>query len=83
MINWTKSSYSAANQNCVEVGRGIGIRDSKAWRKSTYSAANGDCVEIGSRIGIRDSKSTGHLPVTAPAWSAFLSAIKSGSFQCR
>jgi len=53
------------------------------WHKSSYSAANGDCVEIGPGVGIRDSKSSGHLPVKAPAWSAFLSAIKSDSFQCR
>lgn len=26
---WRKSSYSANAQNCVEVGRGVGIRDSK------------------------------------------------------
>lgn len=45
------------------------------WRKSSYSASQ-DCVEIGRGVGIRDSKSTGHLPVTAPAWEAFLSAVK-------
>jgi hypothetical protein len=27
---WRKSSYSAEGDNCVEVGRGIGVRDSKA-----------------------------------------------------
>ncbi|WP_308436366.1 DUF397 domain-containing protein [Lentzea cavernae] len=27
---WRKSSYSANDGNCVEVGRGIGIRDSKS-----------------------------------------------------
>ncbi|WP_434439043.1 DUF397 domain-containing protein [Lentzea sp. E54] len=27
---WRKSSYSANQNNCVEVGRGVGIRDSKA-----------------------------------------------------
>jgi hypothetical protein len=53
------------------------------WLKSSYSAPNGDCVEVGRRIGIRDSKSTGHLPVTASAWSAFLAAVKADSFQCR
>lgn len=30
MVVWRKSTYSAAQQACVEVGRGIGIRDSKA-----------------------------------------------------
>ena len=29
MSTWRKSSYSPVN-DCVEVGRGIGIRDSKA-----------------------------------------------------
>ena len=82
-MTWRKSTYSAPNGDCVEVGRGIGIRDSKAWRKSTYSPNANDCVEIGPGVGIRDSKSSGHLPVKAPAWSAFLSAIKSDSFQCR
>lgn len=53
------------------------------WRKSSYSPNANDCVEIGTGTGIRDSKSTGHLPVTAPAWSAFLAAVKADSFQCR
>ncbi|MCP2247422.1 DUF397 domain-containing protein [Lentzea aerocolonigenes] len=30
MTNWRKSSYSGTADNCVEVGRGVGIRDSKA-----------------------------------------------------
>jgi len=30
MVEWRKSSYSATGSDCVEVGRGIGIRDSKA-----------------------------------------------------
>ncbi|MET8757942.1 DUF397 domain-containing protein [Lentzea sp. NPDC004782] len=30
MAEWRKSSYSPTDQDCVEVGRGIGIRDSKA-----------------------------------------------------
>jgi hypothetical protein len=49
-----------------------------AWRKSSYSAAQQACVEIGRGIGIRDSKTSGHLPVCASAWSAFLVAVKSG-----
>jgi hypothetical protein len=30
MSAWRKSSYSPEASDCVEVGRGIGIRDSKA-----------------------------------------------------
>lgn len=30
MTEWRKSSYSATDSDCVEVGHGIGIRDSKA-----------------------------------------------------
>lgn len=30
MSRWRKSSYSANDGNCVEVGRGVGVRDSKA-----------------------------------------------------
>ncbi|MFI6101088.1 DUF397 domain-containing protein [Lentzea sp. NPDC051213] len=30
MSAWRKSSYSPSASDCVEVGRGIGIRDTKA-----------------------------------------------------
>ncbi|MCR3747287.1 DUF397 domain-containing protein [Lentzea californiensis] len=30
MSTWRKSSYSVNQSDCVEVGRGVGIRDSKA-----------------------------------------------------
>jgi hypothetical protein len=30
MTTWRKSSYSGSSDNCVEVGRNVGIRDSKA-----------------------------------------------------
>jgi hypothetical protein len=30
MSTWRKSSYSEDSSDCVEIGRGIGIRDSKA-----------------------------------------------------
>lgn len=30
MTQWRKSSYSPDASDCVEVGRGIGIRDTKA-----------------------------------------------------
>lgn len=48
------------------------------WRKSSYSANSNDCVEVGRGTGIRDSKApSAHLPVSAPAWSAFLRSLKS------
>ena len=51
-----------------------------AWQKSSYSASQQACVEIGRGVGIRDSKTTGQLPVSAAAWSAFLLAVKSEQF---
>jgi hypothetical protein len=30
MSTWRKSSYSANSSDCVEIGPGIGVRDSKA-----------------------------------------------------
>ena len=30
MTVWRKSSYSSTADNCVEVGHGVGVRDSKA-----------------------------------------------------
>ncbi|WP_077800153.1 DUF397 domain-containing protein [Streptomyces sp. JHA26] len=53
------------------------------WRKSSYSGGGegNDCVEIaelGLRIAIRDSKnpSRGTLSVPAPAFTAFVGALK-------
>ena len=30
MTVWRKSTYTGDGNNCVEIGRGVGIRDSKA-----------------------------------------------------
>ncbi|GGM97726.1 hypothetical protein GCM10011609_39580 [Lentzea pudingi] len=30
MTAWRKSSYSGSSNNCVEVGHGVGLRDSKS-----------------------------------------------------
>ena len=47
------------------------------WRKSSYSGTSSDCVEVGRGVGIRDSKApTTHLPVSAKAWSAFLTEVR-------
>lgn len=76
---WRKSSYSAANGNCVEVA----FAD---WRKSSYSSANGGCVEVASAkavVGVRDSKQHGHGPIlqfSRAEWDAFIRAVKQGEF---
>ncbi|MGW7384295.1 DUF397 domain-containing protein [Streptomyces sp. NPDC054794] len=54
------------------------------WRKSTYSGgSSGDCLEVNdlaapTHVPVRDSKTpTGPaLVFTAPAWVAFLGAVK-------
>jgi hypothetical protein len=77
--SWRKSSYSAANGNCVEVaftgwhtsshsgGNGNCVEVVFAdWRKSSYSHANGSCVEVAAAegtVGMRDSKQHGSGPV--------------------
>ena len=66
---WTKSSYSAGNNNdCVEV----------AWIKSSYSSNDGPaCVEVAassSEVLVRDSKDPEgpRLTVAPQAWMAFV-----------
>ncbi|MGW0312347.1 DUF397 domain-containing protein [Streptomyces flavidovirens] len=57
------------------------------WRASTYSSTNGgECVEVGeglvNTVPVRDSKNP-HGPALlfeAPAFSAFVSAVKGGEF---
>lgn len=71
-IDWRKSSYSASNGDCVEVG----------WRKSSYSASNGGCVEVGwpepAGVAVRDSKQQSAGPTLAfdtSAWRRFLTQV--------
>ncbi|OZM72599.1 DUF397 domain-containing protein [Amycolatopsis antarctica] len=75
---WIKSSYSGGNGgSCVEIAF-------TGWRKSSHSGGNGgECVEVGhaedaAYVGVRDTKdrSGGHLAVPAPAWRAFLRAVR-------
>ncbi|MFL1380565.1 MULTISPECIES: DUF397 domain-containing protein [unclassified Nocardiopsis] len=67
-LKFRKSSYSAQDQECVEVAH---------FRKSSHSGVNGDCVEVADLpcgAAVRDSKhpTAGHLPFSSPEWTAFL-----------
>ncbi|MFJ2648209.1 DUF397 domain-containing protein [Streptomyces sp. NPDC087420] len=54
------------------------------WTKSSYSGGNSDCVEVAhgllNTMPVRDSKRpTGPaLAVPAPAWTAFITGLKTG-----
>jgi hypothetical protein len=68
-IVWQKSSYSAWNGGCVEVG----------WRTSSYSVNHG-CVQVAptpGRVLVRDSKDPEGpaLAVPTPAWRTFLHTL--------
>ncbi|MFC9240982.1 DUF397 domain-containing protein [Streptomyces decoyicus] len=76
--HWHKSSYSGGDGgNCLEVA---------TWRKSTHSdGSGGNCLEVSDDhpgiVPVRDSKDP-HGPVLAfraPAWTAFVEGVKSGS----
>ncbi|MEO7196155.1 MAG: DUF397 domain-containing protein [Pseudonocardiaceae bacterium] len=69
-IVWRKSSYSAPNGNCVEVG----------WRTSSYCGTNGDCVQVAPApdgVLVRDSKNPGGPALALPpaTWRAFLRTL--------
>ncbi|MBB5118661.1 DUF397 domain-containing protein [Streptomyces eurocidicus] len=55
-----------------------------AWRRSSHSTNGGNCVEVGTGlvgvIPVRDGKRREDpaLTVSAAAWSAFVTAIRSG-----
>ena len=56
------------------------------WRKASRSDGHGACVEVAvlqnGMIGVRDSKNPAgsKLPLTFPAWAAFLTETKDGRF---
>lgn len=88
---WRKSSYSdSSSGECVEVADPIHPALSAGdWRKSTYSDANsGNCLEVAdalapAHIPVRDSKDPDGpaLVFGAPAWTAFLDAVKADEFR--
>ncbi|MER5261298.1 DUF397 domain-containing protein [Actinosynnema sp. NPDC002837] len=55
------------------------------WRKSTRSngGGNGNCVEVslsGGSARVRDSKNPAGPTVALPDWTAFVAAVKKGSY---
>lgn len=56
------------------------------WRKSTYSGGQNGCVEVADGFSgvmpVRDSKDPNGpaLLFPAPAWQAFVSAVRTGEF---
>ncbi|MET9710842.1 DUF397 domain-containing protein [Nocardiopsis alba] len=71
LLEFRKSSYSSAQENCVEVAQ-----VAPAFRKSSYSSGGDNCVEVAglpTGAAIRDSKNPGDgfLAVGASEWSAF------------
>ena len=74
-VVWFKSSFSAANGQCVEV----------AWKKSSFSGAAGDCVEVSLEedlIFVRDSKNVDgpQLTFNRGEFEAFTNRVKAGEF---
>jgi nitrite reductase/ring-hydroxylating ferredoxin subunit len=86
-IVWRKSSYSATNNGCVEVGwhkSSYSATDNGCvevgWHKSSYSTNNGDCVEVAAELAqvlVRDTKdrAAGALAVAPSGWRALLADV--------
>ncbi|OSP45287.1 MULTISPECIES: DUF397 domain-containing protein [unclassified Streptomyces] len=60
------------------------MSDQLKWFRSSYSDSEGGaCVEVAycGAVHVRDSKNPSgpELHVTAPAWSAFVSAVQPGA----
>ncbi|MEU2915762.1 DUF397 domain-containing protein [Streptomyces massasporeus] len=80
---WRKSTYSnGSGGDCVEVAEAF--PGAARWRKSTYSnGTGGDCVEVCDAhtavVPVRDSKAPHgpFLTITAPAWTSFVTSLKS------
>jgi hypothetical protein len=60
-----------------------------AWRKSRRSGQAQNCVEVAANlpgaVGVRDSKDPGGQPLvfTRREWRAFVSQVKTGTFDQR
>ncbi|MFE3504096.1 DUF397 domain-containing protein [Kitasatospora sp. NPDC059160] len=84
---WQKSSYSGANNACVEVRMNeLDLSEARMhqWQKASYSAANNECVEVRAAdrsVELRESDD-GHLVLrtTPAALAALLQGIKAGEF---
>ncbi|MFD3422485.1 DUF397 domain-containing protein [Streptomyces decoyicus] len=84
IVTWRKSSYS--NQDggeCIEVSDDL--LTTATWRKSSYSNSDGgQCIEVSddfpALVPVRDSTDPQGpaLLFEAPAWSSFVTAVKSG-----
>jgi hypothetical protein len=84
---WRKSTYSASNGGCVEVGwrrssfsAGNGNCVEVGWQKSSFSVGNGDCVEVAvgvTAVAVRDSKNTDGPVLDFPPthWHTFLDCV--------
>lgn len=90
---WTKSSLSTYNGNCVEakwtkstysIPNGDCVE--AKWAKSTHSAYNGNCVEAQAEndatISVRNSRfpEGPELNFTPAEWEAFIAGVKDGEF---
>lgn len=53
---WRKSSYSPDGNNCVEIGTGIGIRDSKAPASHIALSPSAWSAFLGSVKGVPELK---------------------------
>ncbi|TDC61953.1 DUF397 domain-containing protein [Actinomadura sp. GC306] len=70
-VRWRKTSASANNGSCVEVG---------AWRTSSYSIGNGgECVEVGAWQASSHSTDEGNCVEVSEAWRTSSHSANSGS----
>lgn len=77
-LTFWKSSYSAQNQDCIEVAH-----IPAGFRTSSYSGQGVNCLEAAPHprgAAVRDSKhpGRGHLAFPAAEWAAFLTSARRG-----